>query len=276
MPDYNNLHFVGMFQGPLRIPRLLPNRGPNLFLGYQRTNDDRATTASQRMPTTRERNGDFSQTVDGLGRPITVTDPSTGQPFPNNTIPRDRISPEAAALLDYYPRPTVDSPERFNYQAPILSAIRQDSFQSRVTQNVNQRNQIFGTGAVFAEHGQFDHAVPLRRSDADGEYRCPVNWNRRVSQFLQLRTRYQFTKQSIDRHAVLCQPDQRLRRGRHHRQQPGADQLGAAVVVLLERRRTLGRTAARIRRDRRTPAAWRSFSSAGATTSPSAATSVVI
>ena len=196
VPDYNNLHFVGMFQGPLRIPRLLPNRGPNLFLGYQRTNDDRATPAAQRMPTTRERNGDFSQTVDGLGQPITVTDPLTGQPFPNSTIPRDRISPEAASLLDYYPRPTVDSPERFNYQASIVSAVRTDAFQSRVTQNVNQRNQIFGTGqytrSTVNSTTLFRFVDETQTTNTDVQ----VNWNRRVSQFLQLRSRYQFTKSS--------------------------------------------------------------------------------
>jgi hypothetical protein len=196
IPSYNNLHFVGMFQGPLRIPRLLPNRGPNLFVGYQRTNDDRATTASQRMPTALERNGDFSQTVDGLGRAITVTDPLTGQPFPNNTIPRDRISPEAAELLDYYPRPTLASTDRYNYQAPILSAVRQDSIQSRVTQIVNQRNQIFGTGQYSRSTTNsttlFGFVDRTQNTNTD----IGVNWSHRISQFLQLRTRYQFTKLS--------------------------------------------------------------------------------
>jgi hypothetical protein len=197
VPDYTNLHFVGMFQGPLRIPRLLPNRGPNLFVGYQLTNDDNASTASQRMPTSLERNGNFSQTVDGLGRPITVIDPATGQPFPNNTIPRDRISPEAAALLDYYPLPTVaQSPERFNYEAPIISGVRQDSVQSRVTQVVNQRNQIFGTGQY--SRNTIDSTTLFRFTDRTQSSNTDigVNWSRRVSQFLQLRTRYQFTRVS--------------------------------------------------------------------------------
>jgi len=196
-PDYNNLHFVGMFQGPLRIPRLLDNRGPQLFLGYQRTNDDFATTAAQRMPTALERTGDFSQTVDGLGRPISVIDPLTGAPFANNTIPRDRISPQASSLLDYYPLPTVaQSPDRFNYQAPILSASRVDSFQSRVTQVVNQRNQIFGTAQYL--RSTIDSTTLFRFVDQtqNANTDIGVNWNRRVSQFLQMRTRYQFTKQS--------------------------------------------------------------------------------
>jgi hypothetical protein len=195
-PSYNNLHFVGMFQGPLRIPRLLPNRGPNLFVGYQRTNDDNATTASQRMPTVLERNGDFSQTVDGLGRPITVRDPLTGQPFANNTIPRDRLSPQAASLLGYYPLPTVASPQGLNYDAPILSSVRQDSVQSRVTQIVNQRNQIFGTGSYSRMTSNATTLFHFVDQTQTANTDVAVNWNRRVSQFLQMRTRYQFTKQS--------------------------------------------------------------------------------
>jgi trimeric autotransporter adhesin len=197
VPDYNNVHVIGMFQGPLRIPRVLRN-GPNLFIGYQRTADDNATTQSQRMPTPLERDGNFSQTRDRLGAPVQVLDPLTGQPFPGNTIPRDRISPQAAALLGYYPQPTLDSAERYNYQAPILSAMRQDSFQSRVTQVVNQRNQVFGTGAY--QRNQTDATTLFGFNDLteSSATDVAVNWNRRASQFLSFRTRYQFTKQSTE------------------------------------------------------------------------------
>lgn len=192
---YNNVHLIGMFQGPLRIPRLLQN-GPNLFVGYQRTSDHNFTSAAQRMPTALERSGDFSQTVDGLGRPVTVIDPLTGQPFPNNTIPRERISPQAAALLNYYPEPTLDTRQGLNYDAPIRSIVRQDSFQSRLTQIVNQRNQIFGTGSyarnTVDQTTLFGFTDQTQSSNTD----VTVNWNRRVSQFMQMRTRYQFTRQS--------------------------------------------------------------------------------
>jgi len=193
--DYNNIHLIGMFQGPLRIPRLLRN-GPNAFVGYQRTADDNVFSQSQRMPTALERNGDFSQTVDGFGNRVTVVDPRTGQPFANNTIPRDRISPQAAALLGYYPQPNIDSPLRHNYQIPILSAVRQDSFQSRLTQVVNQRNQIFGTGSYARVTTDSNTLFGFNDQTQSANTDIGVNWNRRVSQFLQLRTRYQFTKQS--------------------------------------------------------------------------------
>src|SRR5678816_3137466 len=136
VPSYNNLHFAGMFQGPLRIPRILKRNGPQLFVGYQGNNDDNATTQSARLPTALERAGNFSQTVDRLGRPVQIMDPSTGLPFANGIVPRDRISPQAAALLGYYPVPTLDTPTGLNFQAPIVSSVRMDSIQSRVTQIV--------------------------------------------------------------------------------------------------------------------------------------------
>jgi hypothetical protein len=195
VPSYNNVHLIGMFQGPLRIPRILRN-GPNVFFGYQRTADDNATTQSQRMPTSLERDGNFSQTVDALGRPVSIVDPRTGLPFAGNTIPRDRISPQAAALLGYYPQPTLDAATGFNYQAPIVAAVRNDSFQSRVTQNVNQRNQILGTGAY--QRSTTDSTTLFGFNDVTQSQAADVtvNWSHRISQFMQMRTRYQFTQQS--------------------------------------------------------------------------------
>src|SRR5258706_4915650 len=143
---YNDTHIIGSFGGPLRIPGLVRN-GANLFVGYQRTEDHNASTQSALLPTLLERNGDFSQTRDALGRPVQGIDPSTGAPFAGNLIRRDRISPQAAALLAYYPQPNTDAAGRYNYQTPVLGVTRQDAVQSRATQPINTRNQLSGTFA---------------------------------------------------------------------------------------------------------------------------------
>ena len=51
------------------------------------------------VPTAAERQGDFSTFSKKL------TDPLTGQPFPNNVIPVNRLSPAAQYLLNYVPLP---------------------------------------------------------------------------------------------------------------------------------------------------------------------------
>jgi hypothetical protein len=184
--DYTDLQMLATVGGPLRIPRLLRN-GPNTFAGYQRTADTSASTSSSLMPTLLERAGDFSQS----GRQ--VIDPQTGLPFPGNRVPRNRISPQAAALLGYYPQPNVDA-EGYNFQAPVLTATRQDSVQSRLTQTLTPRTQLFGTfsyqrtatdtRSIFA----FDDTTVA--SGVDGS----ATWSRRFSQFYTLRLRYQFTR----------------------------------------------------------------------------------
>jgi hypothetical protein len=67
-----------------------------------------------RMPTRREKMGDFSQTFQG-GQLQVIYDPLTGdefgngrQPFPNNIIPQERINPVARAMAQYFPDPHVD------------------------------------------------------------------------------------------------------------------------------------------------------------------------
>ena len=70
---------------------------------------------SLRLPTARERNGDFSQSVDSAGRVVTIYDPLTGnpdgtgrQPFANNIIPPNRINPVAKAMAGFLPLPKED------------------------------------------------------------------------------------------------------------------------------------------------------------------------
>jgi hypothetical protein len=197
VPSYNNVHVLALVQGPLRIPKILRN-GPNLFVGYQRTADDTATTQSARMPTALERRGDFSQTRDPFGRSVQVVDPATGAPFSSGLIPSDRISPQAAALLGYYPLPTLDTASQYNYQAPIVSSMRQDSLQSRATQVVNQRNQVFGTASYQRTTTDTRSLFAFEDLSASSAFDMSINWNRRMSQSMQMRTRYQFTRQSAD------------------------------------------------------------------------------
>lgn len=70
---------------------------------------------SNRVPTARERAGDFSRSFDSAGNQVVVYDPLTGDangngrtPFPGNVIPASRLSPIATKMLSYLPNPTND------------------------------------------------------------------------------------------------------------------------------------------------------------------------
>jgi len=193
-PDYYNVHLLSTFGGPVKVPRL-QNR-LNLFVGFQRVADDNALSQPGLMPTALERSGNFSQSRDALGNPIQIRDPLTGLPFAGNTIPRERISPQAAALLGYYPQPSRASDGRYNYEVPILAVMRQESLQSRLTQNINQRNQVFGNVSyqrmTTDSNTLFGFADQNRASAIDAQ----VNWTHRLAQLTSLRLRYQFTRQT--------------------------------------------------------------------------------
>lgn len=192
-PSYTDVHVVGTFGGPLKIPRLVRN-GPQLFVGVQRTADTSAATQSALMPTALERRGDLSQTYDAAGHLVQVVDPTTGLPFPGNVIPQERISPQAAALLAYYPQSNLDGRGRYNYQAPVLSNVRQDGVQSRLTQPINTRNQVFGNFAYQRTRTDTTSLFGYEDSSDVSGIDAAANWSHRFSQFFSLRLRYQFTR----------------------------------------------------------------------------------
>ncbi|HYB95660.1 MAG TPA: carboxypeptidase-like regulatory domain-containing protein, partial [Vicinamibacterales bacterium] len=71
--------------------------------------------APVRLPTARERQGDFSQSFNSAGQLLEIYDPLTGDangngrtPFPGNVIPANRLNPVAVKMLSYLPNPTSD------------------------------------------------------------------------------------------------------------------------------------------------------------------------
>ena len=197
-PSYTDTQLVSQFGGPIKIPGVSPNKRPNLFLGYQRTSNHNATTQPGIVPTLLERSGDFSQSLNSLGQPVQIIDPTTGQPFPGNVIPSQRISPQAAALLGYYPQPNVDGSGGVNYQTPVLVTTRQDAFQSRITEAFNGKNQMFGTFQYQRMTTSTGNLFGFPDSNQVSTLNTNVNWSHRFSQFLSLRTGYQFTDIGTD------------------------------------------------------------------------------
>ncbi|HTX36352.1 MAG TPA: carboxypeptidase regulatory-like domain-containing protein [Bryobacteraceae bacterium] len=137
---YNNMTFGGTLGGPLYIPHLThwsPNSG-NFFLNLQIRRNRNTSSTPGLMPTEAQRSGDFSQL------PVTVTDPTTGQPFPGNIIPQNRISPQAATLLNLYPMPNFLQSSLLNYQVPIDSTNNMEVLQTRINRTINRYNFING------------------------------------------------------------------------------------------------------------------------------------
>ena len=94
--------------GPIFVPHKLNKEKNKLFFFWSQEFWPQKTSIgamSVTMPTALERAGDFSQTLDLNGRLIPVKDPTTGQPFPGNIVPANRIDPNGQALLNIFPLP---------------------------------------------------------------------------------------------------------------------------------------------------------------------------
>lgn len=111
--------------GPIWIPKLL-DKDHLFFFASQEFTDDLRESQIERVnyPTALERRGDFSQTYvgnangPGEGTVVPIIDPLTGQPFPGNKIPQDRINPISQAMLNLLPMPNgIHDPATNQYNA---------------------------------------------------------------------------------------------------------------------------------------------------------------
>jgi hypothetical protein len=87
------------------------------------------------LPTTNERNGVFS---------VNITDPATGQPFPNNTIPTSRFSPIARYYLNFLPQTSGGQA-----QVSANQITKNNFFTTRIDHNINQNHSLNFTYNFF-------------------------------------------------------------------------------------------------------------------------------
>jgi hypothetical protein len=137
--------------GPLHIPGLF-NRNRNklfFFFALELFRERRPQPIRQiTMPTAQERQGDFSDSRDLNGAVIAVRDPLTGQPFPGNVIPRNRINQNTQNYLNLLPLPnffnTAVSARRYNYQVQESLTIPKYTTTSRVDYNLSSKTTLYG------------------------------------------------------------------------------------------------------------------------------------
>ncbi len=151
--------FGGSLGGPVVIPGLWNGKTRKTFFFADYEGNRKTTSAPMLLlvPTQAERQGNLTDLVDIPGSPGVLTDPFTGKPYPNNTIPggpgnpcsnsMDCINPVAKTLLnDYYPLPNANlgivNPA-FNYQTltPIPSS--SNGWDVRIDQSLTSKQQVY-------------------------------------------------------------------------------------------------------------------------------------
>jgi hypothetical protein len=169
-PSYSRITGVATLGGPLKIPHLLKN-GPVFFIGYQWTRNRSASTADGLVPTLAQQSG--------LG-----------------LVPASRISPQALALLSFYPLPNFTGSTRYNYQVPLLNATNQDAMQARLNKSIGRRDQIYGRFAFQDTRSSSPNLFNFLDTAAVLGLTADTNWSHRFGSHVFNTMGYQFSRLS--------------------------------------------------------------------------------
>jgi hypothetical protein len=161
LPRFQRDNFGGTLGGPLVRGRLF------FFGAYEglRRREGASNLTTVTVPTERERQGDFSQSTGGG-----IFDPTTGTtnrtPFPNNTIPLDRIDPLALAAVRALPLPNTGIRGYVNTQ----EITRQDNhnYSLRLDVTAGTGSQVFARVSTATEDARIPEPVPGRLNVSDG------------------------------------------------------------------------------------------------------------
>ena len=189
-PPYTQLTGLMNFGGPIKIPHIHFKSAPFFTVNYQYLHNHQANITPGLMPTAAEREGDFS------ALPSAIYDPLTGNPFPGNIIPQNRISPQASALLGYYPQPNFTG-SIYNYQAPVVQVNASNSMQTRVNKTLTPRWQINGGFGFSHSDVQNPNLFDFLDHNSTLGQQSNVNLSHRIGTRMFLNLGAQFSRQSI-------------------------------------------------------------------------------
>jgi hypothetical protein len=140
-PRLNRNQFGGNLGGPVRLPGLYDGKNRTFF--FFNSEWGRLITGTSgarlRVPPMPYRTGDFSSAK------AIIYDPLTGNPFPGNIIPPNRINPVTGGYLKWVPAPNFNEPA-VNYISPAASApTNQDQYVARLDHRFGDKNTLYGT-----------------------------------------------------------------------------------------------------------------------------------
>lgn len=133
--------------GPAYIPKLFNKEKEKFFffIGIEWQNQLVPNNLMNvTVPTALERTGDFSQSRDSGGSPLSIKDPTTGQQFPGNIIPKDRLNADGVKILNFYPLPNaLGVSNSYNYQSQFSNTYPRKESVYRGDYNINDKWKVY-------------------------------------------------------------------------------------------------------------------------------------
>lgn len=175
----NRNQFGGNFGGPVRIPHFYNGKDRTFFFfnaegGY---NLSEATQTAELIPPDAIRTGDFSALTYASGtykgQSVTIYDPTTGLPFTNNQIPKERWSSAIQTFLKFVPATNYTGSSTANYLTPLFAVLsHQFDYIARVDHSFSAKDMV---------HGHYIHdetylaGAPLFGNDQDNNLAKTLN-----------------------------------------------------------------------------------------------------
>lgn len=194
--------YGGTAGGPVFIPKFYDGRNRTFwFFGYEQwrwraTGNPRLGTVA----TQQQRDGDFSNTLDGQGRLIPIYDPNTTTPrpgggfdrtvFANNRIPVARFDPLSVRVLQFMPLPNAAPTDPFtnanNFIALVPSSSDQGVTNMRVDHRFTENDSMFFRYSVTRNTRRdrgwgLGPADPAARDDQRDNHAAVVNYSKVLS-----------------------------------------------------------------------------------------------
>jgi hypothetical protein len=146
---YRENQFGGSIGGPIIKNKLF------FFGDAQLVREAEGGAIVTSVPTALDRQGNFSQEL-AFNPNYQIYNPNTGNPatgvgrvpYPNNIIPASQLSPQALAIMNYFPLPNTqqvpNAPFENNYAVSGDVAITANQWNTREDYYLNEKNTIFG------------------------------------------------------------------------------------------------------------------------------------
>jgi len=213
-PNIKRRFYSGAVGGPVYLPKLYDGRNRTFFFAsIQKETVQSGSTYLNRTFTDLERRGDFSQTLNSQGTPLSIYDPfstvvsgstATRQQFAGNRIPSSMFNEPGSTIANQFPLPTLSVTPRIGLQNWALVTTDRtpgDQYTVRMDQMVSSRQRVFGRFGLIKYATYIDGVPPgleLAGEDFRNFYTASLNDDYTFGPTMFATFRYSFGRYSSD------------------------------------------------------------------------------